>query len=138
MATPSTFIRFVVPGRIDPQSEATVGVVSIAYELLCSEDVRLEWRAELKLRLRWVEQNLAVPSRFNRTCSKGSYRRKARGLSWLRAECSEPIDAMRALSDAVAACGFEVTQVCETRIGFVVYEDAFQAVAEPFRDTRTK
>jgi hypothetical protein len=25
----------------------------------------------------------------------------------------------------------------ETRVGYVVYEDAFQVVAEPFSDTRT-
>lgn len=32
----------------------------------------------------WLENNLATPSRFNRSRSKGYYRRKTRGISWFR------------------------------------------------------
>jgi hypothetical protein len=138
MVTRPTFIRFVVPSRIHPDSDGVAGVVSVAYELKLSADLPLELRAEVKARLQWLEENLPVPSRFNRTRSKGWRHRKARGLSWLRNEASEAVSAMRCLCAAVAACGIHVEEVCETRIGFVVYEDAFQVVAEPFRETRTR
>ena len=34
--------------------------------------------------------------------------------------------------------GFLITVIRADRIGYVVYEDEFQAVAEPFSDTRTE
>jgi len=33
--------------------------------------------------------------------------------------------------------GHPVTMLTETRVGYVVYEDEFQVVAEPFSDTQT-
>jgi hypothetical protein len=33
--------------------------------------------------------------------------------------------------------GFQVSTIREDRVGYVVYEDAMQAIAEPFADTNT-
>lgn len=38
----------------------------------------------------------------------------------------------------VARCGYEVSEVRETRVGYLTYEDEVQVVAEPFRDTRLR
>ena len=46
--------------------------------------------------------------------------------------------AFRSLAATVAAYGYVVAEVRETRVGYVVHEDDVQVVAEPFRDTRTR
>lgn len=132
------FVRFVVPSRIHHESQTAIGVVAVAYELSHSTDVNEELQAELRRLLTWIERNLDVPDRFNRTKSKGWYRRETRGISWLRASADEHVQAFRSLADVVARCGFEVSEVRETRVGYLTYEDEVQVVAEPFRDTRLR
>ncbi len=80
---------------------------------------------------------LDVPDRLNRTKSKGWYRRHTRGISWLRSSATEHVNAMQRLADAVSKCGHEVREVRAERVGYVIYEDDVQVVAEPFRDTPT-
>lgn len=132
------FVRFIVPSRTHAESQTAMGLVAAAYELSRSNDVAVPLQAELLRQLAWIEQHLAVPDRFNRTRSKGWWRREARGLSWLRADAHKHVAALRALAATVMRCGCEVSELRETRIGFVVYEDEVQVVAEPFRDTRRR
>jgi len=44
---------------------------------------------------------------------------------------------MHRMSDILEKYGLPVTMVTETRVGYVVYEDELQVVAEPFSDTHT-
>jgi hypothetical protein len=131
------FVRFIVPARQHQDSGAAIGVVALAYELARSHDTDPKTRGELSELLAWIEDNVAMPQRFNKSTSKGWYRRPTRGLSWLRATAGDHIEKFRLLAAAVATCGHQVVELRETRIGYVTYEDDVQAVAEPFRDTRT-
>ena len=45
---------------------------------------------------------------------------------------------MKALAAVVVQCGHVVTEIRVRRVGYVIYEDDAQVVAEPFRDTPTK
>lgn len=132
----STFVRMVVVGERHPVSGVPVGVVGVAYRLLRQVDLDEDQRLQLTRCIRWFELHLPVPERFNRTTSKGHYRRQAKGISWLRDTASEHLAQLRALADEVRACGYEVVELRETRPGYVVHEDDLQVVAEPFRDTR--
>jgi hypothetical protein len=132
------FVRFVVPGVIHDESQTAVGVVTLAYELVDAADTPKDLRQDLHELLTWFETALAVPDRFNRTKSKGWYRRKTRGISWLRCSAEEHVAVMRRLADAVSKCGHTVAEIRADRVGYVIYEDEVQVVAEPFRDTRTK
>jgi hypothetical protein len=131
-------VRFVVPAVIHDESQNAVGVITLAYELVDAPDTSGDVRQDLQKLLTWFEAALAVPDRFNRTKSKGWYRRKTRGISWLRCSAEEHVAAMRRLADAVSRCGHTVAEVRSDRPGYVIYEDDVQVVAEPFRDTRTK
>jgi hypothetical protein len=131
-------VRFVVPSRIHPESQTAIGVVAMAYELCDSTEVNPELQAELSRLLTWIEDNIDAPERFNRTKSKGWYRRETRGISWLRASAGEHVDAFRSLANVVARCGYDVSEIRETRVGYLTYEDDVQVVAEPFRDTRRR
>lgn len=132
------FVRFVVPAWDHPESQGPIGVIAAAYELLRQDQLGKELRDELKLSIEWFETHLAVPHRFNRTKSKGWYRRETRGISWLRQTAAEQLSAMAVLASCITRCGYPTAEIRTERIGYVIYEDAVQVVAEPFRDTPTK
>jgi hypothetical protein len=129
-------LRFIVAGQVHRESQTAIGIVAVAYERAGSDEVSEAVRADLRRWLTWIEQHLDVPDRFNRTTSKGWYRRETRGICWLRTTASEHIMAFRALADVLVRCGCQVSELRETRVGYVIYEDDVQVVAEPFRDTR--
>jgi len=116
----------------------TIGLVALAYELSDAAETSETNREALQRSLTWLEDHLEVPDRFNRTKSKGWYRRATRGLSWLRASAADHLAAMRSLADVVSRCGYIVEEIRASRVGYVIYEDDAQVVAEPFRDTRTR
>lgn len=132
------FVRFVVPTWIHRESQAPIGVIGAAYELLRQGTVSHELRSELEQCIEWFEENLAVPDRFNRTKSKGWYGRETRGISWLRTTAGEHLAAMAKLAACIATCGHATVEVRSERVGYVVYEDEIQVIAEPFRDTPTR
>lgn len=132
------FVRFIVPSRTDAGSQTAIGVIAFAHELIDASFISNELRNELRLRLTWFDDHMDVPERFNRTTSKGWYRRATRGISWLRSSAEEHVAAMQALAAVVSRCGYNVSEIRERRVGYLIYEDSVQVVAEPFRDTRTK
>lgn len=74
------FIRFVLARR-NPDSGVEDGTFGLAYELRDSPHLDAADRDVLSENLAWFEENLKTPTRFNRTKSKGFYRRKTRGIA---------------------------------------------------------
>ena len=87
--------------------------------------------------LGWFEKNLQAPARFNRTKSKGFYRRNTRGIAWFKDTATEHLARIHAIKDILERYGHPVVLLSEARVGYVIYDDAFQVVAEPFADTQT-
>ena len=120
-----------------PDSGVSDGVFRAAYRLAEASDVAASDREVLRETLAWFEKNLRRPSRFNRSASKGWYRRNTRGIAWFRQSARECIARMYELSACLERNGYRVRRICEDRIGYIVYEDDLQVIAEPFSDTRT-
>jgi hypothetical protein len=139
-AEPAPFLRFVVPAEVVRGSRSAIGVIAVAYRLLRegAGEIPAATLDALTDHLEWIERHLAAPTRFTSTSSKGWYRREARGLSWLRGSAAEHVAHLRALSALVQSTGREVAELAETRIGYIVYQDEQQVIAEPFRDTRVR
>jgi hypothetical protein len=131
-------VRFVVPTWTHRESQVPIGVIGAAYELLRQDSLNHELRNELERWIGWFEENLTVPDRFNRTRSKGWYRRETRGISWLRTTAADHLAAMADLAACITRCGHATAEVRAERVGYVVYEDDVQVIAEPFRDTPTR
>ena len=129
------FIRFVLARR-HPDSGVEDGTFSLAYELRDSPEIRETDRDLLGETLAWFEKNLATPTRFNRTKSKGFYRRKTRGIAWFKDTATEHLARMHQIKIVLELYGYPVVMLSEPRVGYVTYEDAFQVIAEPFADTR--
>ena len=130
------FIRFI-QSRCHPESGVEDGLFGLAYELRDSPRVAAEDRAALADALTWFAKHLDTPSRFNRTKSKGFYRRNTRGIAWFKDTAAEHLACMHEIRRVLEQNGHVVEILSEARVGYVVYEDTFQVVAEPFSETRT-
>ena len=130
------FLRFVLSTR-HPDSGVENGLFGVAYEPRNRPDIEARDRDQLREGLSWFEEHLPTPKRFNRTNSKGHYRRNTRGITWFRDSALECIARMHKLKRVLEANGHPVSVIREDRIGYVVYEDDLQVVAEPFSETRT-
>ena len=67
---------------------------------------------------------------LNRSKSKGYYRRRTRGIAWFRDTATECLSRIHEIKQVLEANGHPVTMIREERVGYVVYEDDFQVVAE--------
>jgi hypothetical protein len=78
---------------------------------------------------------LERPSRF--TASKPPYYRKQeRAISWFKDSAADHIRQIRRVAAIVENHGIPVQMLKSQRVGYVVYEDDFQIVAEPFSDLK--
>lgn len=85
----------------------------------------------------WFSENMEAPLRFSRTQTKNFRRTETRGLSWFKPTATAHIAKAFELKGVLDECGYPIEVLRETRIGYVIYEDAHQVVAEPFADTVT-
>src|SRR5262245_36850484 len=131
------FLRFVIL-KTHPVSGVDDGIFGVAHKLVEASETDAADRKVLNETLKWFDEYLPSPSRFNRTRSKGHYRRPKRAISWLRETAAEHIARMHRLKTVLDKCGHSVSIIRERRVGYVVYEDEFQVVAEPFENTRTR
>ena len=129
------FVRFVL-ANLDADSGYQAGLFHAAYA--CRDDsVNEEDRRVLTDCLEWFKKHVKVPDRFNRSKSKGYYRRTTRGIAWFRDSAEGCIALMHRMKDVLEKNGHQVQVLYETRLGYIVYEDEFQVIAEPFSETRT-
>ena len=120
-----------------PDSGVADGLFGAAYAVRDAQETSLIDRDCLTDHLAWFVQNLPIPKRFNRSTSKGYFRRNTKGIAWFRDDAGEHISRMHEMKRIVEANGHLVHIVREDRVGYVVYEDDVQVIAEPFADTRT-
>jgi hypothetical protein len=130
------FLRFVTENRLEHDGRRE-GIFQAAAALKDNLDTPAGLVKSIREELVWFSSNLTTPPRFNRTKSKGHYRRETAGLSWFKPTANDHIDHARRLSLLVAQGGYEVRLLKTRRPGFIVYEDDHQIVAEPFTDTPT-
>jgi hypothetical protein len=128
------FLRFIVTG-LHRESGVEDGLFGPAYRLRDDSALGEAERQTLAETLAWFEKNLKTPDRFNRTRSKGYYRRNTKGIAWFRDTARECLSRMHVLKRILESHGRAVTVVHETHVGYVVYEDEQQVVAEPFRES---
>jgi hypothetical protein len=127
-----TLLRFVL-SRPHPDTGVRDGIFSGAYELSRAHWISASDYQAFDELLTWFETNLAVPERFNRSKSKGYYRRNTAGVSWLKPSASEHLAKMRLMAAILVTNGYQVSQVTTKRPGYVIFEDDHQVIAEPFR-----
>jgi hypothetical protein len=131
------YLRFVVSGR-NSDSGVEDGLFVAAYALRDKGVLPADHRSKLEDHINWFKANLAIPPRFNRSRSKGYYRRATKGIAWFRDTALQHIARMHDLKFIAESHGYVVSVIREDRVGYIVYEDENQVVAEPFADTKTR
>lgn len=122
------FLRFIVD-EVDQSSLASAGVFVVAYRLKRERALLETDHRHLLELLNWFDENLATPTRFNR--SRRAHR-ASRGICWFRPSAQEHIRRARELARLIDRQGLWVNMMKTGQPGFVVFEDEHQIVAEPF------
>jgi hypothetical protein len=124
------YLRFVV-AEIDQDSSRELGVFH-ALEKLRNAGALDQHEEELEDEIhKWFDKHLKKPARF--TTAKLPYHRKQkRAISWFKHTAREHLAQIRVLVEILKHHGVAVRMLRTDRVGYVVYEDEFQIVAEPF------
>ena len=123
-------VRFVADWN-DEDSGVTAGLFLAASWVRDHADpaeVDLVRLAELR---EWFDAHLDRPRRFNRSRRPN---RKKKAISWFKDSAREHIVRARKMADSAA--GIRIREIRTNRSGYVVFEDDFQLVAEPFAETQ--
>lgn len=128
------YLRFVV-ADIDEDSGEELGVFHAIHNLQEEGKLRHYEEEQHDLIRQWFNQNLEKPTRF--TASKPPfYRKKSKAISWFKDSAHEHIARIRVCASILRSHGVLVETLKTENVGYVVYEDEFQIVAEPFSDAR--
>jgi hypothetical protein len=124
------FVRFVI-SKIDQDSNREQGVFQ-AIAGLKRRGLLSPHEEEEDQRIgEWFDKYLKKPTRF--TASKPPYYRKQnRAISWFKDSAREHILQIWSLVAILENHGIHVQMQKTERVGYIVYEDEFQIVAESF------
>lgn len=128
------YVRFVA-SRVDRDTHRREGLFQAAYELL-DGDVMLEPedRSALESTIDWFRKHLDAPKRHSNSRKPNA---APNAISWFRDSAGEHIQRMYELSAILGKYGVPCDVIRCERPGVIVYRDAFQIAAVPFRDTPT-
>jgi hypothetical protein len=126
------YLRFVV-ADIDEDSERALAVFHAVWNLRDAGKLHSHEEEHHDSIRWWFHDNLERPTRF--TASKPPfYRKKSRAISWFRDSATEHLSRVRELVVILETHDVSVRMLKAQRVGYVVYEDEYQVVAEPFAD----
>jgi hypothetical protein len=127
------FIRFVIH-HIDSDSGRRQGLFQALADLEHSGELLPHEQMEYERINLWFRRNLKRPRSFSRSTKPHA---KKVAISWFKSEATEYIANMHVFAQILREHGIEVDELRSERPGYIVYEDAFQVAAEPFKDTGT-
>lgn len=119
------YVRFVV-GRKDEDSHVEQGIFQAVARALEWGTITGADADELRTLRQWFDQNLDKPASFGR--GKSSL-----GISWFKLAAADHIKQIWQMVRILERHGIYVQKIKTERPGYVVYEDEWQVVAEPFR-----
>lgn len=124
------YLRFVV-ADIDEDSGKELGIFHAVGKLRADGSLSYHEEEQHDLIRQWFNENLEKPARF--TASKPPfYRKKSKAISWFKDSAHEHLDRARTLVAILHNHGVSVRMLKTERVGYVVYEDEYQIVAELF------
>jgi hypothetical protein len=126
-------IRFVVLS-IDEDSLRETGVFQAVYHLRDQGKLHDYEESLLQEVRHWFNAHLKKPARFT-TSKPPYYRKQSRAISWFKESAVEHIAKVRQLAGILEAHDISTRMIKTDKPGYVVYEDEYQVVAEPFADS---
>lgn len=126
------FIRFVVPSR-HKDSHCLTGIFHATCGLRDGRQLSEDEQVGCDEILSWFNRRLPIPGRFSR-----SKRRDACGkaVCWFKDSAAPFIRRVRELAVMLEQHNISVEMLRTAKPGYILYEDPYQIVAIPFRNTR--
>ena len=119
------YIRFVI-GRKDEDSHVEQGIFQAAALALEWQNITGSDADELNELRGWFSENLEKPTSFGRD--------KLRlGICWFKTGSAQHISRIWEMVQILERNGIYVKKIRTDKPGYVIYEDEWQLVAEPFR-----
>jgi len=125
----TTYLRFVLE-ETDQRTGKDKGLFTAAYSALRSMELYEYQEVEIKESLKWLEKHLPVPEKFSK--KRNASHKNTHGISWFKPEATETLKQIRRIVAVLQEYGMKIQILKTTRPGYVVYEDDYQIVAEPF------
>lgn len=128
------YTRFFI-SKNDAKSNKPKGIFQALFDLCdqgMMEDYQLQWFDDV---MRWFNKELKRPTQFSR--SKRPHAASS-GICWYKSSANEHINKMYELKEILNQHGIEVEIVRTNKPGYIVFEDDYQIVAEPFVETKFK
>jgi hypothetical protein len=119
------YVRFVIC-RKDDQSRVEQGIFQAVALALEWGDITGPDADELNEVRMWFSENLERPTSFGRDALR-------RGICWFKTDAADHIARIWEMVQILERNGIYVKKIKTDRPGYVVYEDEWQLVAEPFR-----
>jgi hypothetical protein len=119
------YVRFVI-GRKDEDSNRDQGIFQAAALALEWQDISGSDANELHELRAWFNENLEQPTSFGR----GKLRL---GICWFKTGATQHISRIWEMVHILERNGIYVKKITTDKPGYVIYEDEWQLVAEPFR-----
>ena len=124
------FVRFVIH-KNDQNSGRRQGIFQAISDLEHDGALLAHEQKQYDEIYEWFRHNLKKPRSFSRSSKPHA---KNVALSWYKDAAVEHIAKMHALVQVLEAHGVSVDVLHTERPGYIVYEDEFQLIAEPFAD----
>jgi hypothetical protein len=125
------FVRFVVPS-LKRRAWGLTGIIQAALDLRDAgafADHEAEWLEHI---YEWFNTYLPVPYRF---CRSRRPRDPYEAVCWFKPTAKSCLERAHELAALLEQVGVIAIKIRTRKPGYVVYEDAEQVVAAPFRDT---
>lgn len=119
------YVRFVI-GRKDEDSHVEQGIFQAAALALEWQNITGSDADELNELRAWFGDNLGKPSSFGRD-------KHRLGICWFKTAATRHISRIWEMVNVLERNGIYVKQIRTDKPGYVIYEDEWQLVAEPFR-----
>lgn len=119
------YIRFVV-GHKDEDSHVEQGIFQAVGQAIEWHHITGVDAEELNELRTWFSENLVKPTSFGRDTLR-------LGICWFKTSSTEHISRIWEMAHILERNGIYVKKIRTDKPGYVVYEDEWQLVAEPFR-----
>ncbi|MBV9924865.1 MAG: hypothetical protein JOZ96_07620 [Acidobacteria bacterium] len=127
------YLRFVT-AEIDRASRVETGVFSAAYDLYYGEELTAYEKAWLRDIFDWFDEYLKEPTRFRRYSRSSRRTGRRSAVCWFKPTAREHLARLHEMVFVLEENGVPVRHIKSPKVGYVVYEDEHQVVAEPVAD----
>lgn len=123
------FLRFIGT-EIDLRTGKPKGIFTLAYDLIETNHLTVYEEELLKSLLKWFSGHLPIPNKFSK--NKNSSHKNNITTAWFKDSAQEVMKKIWELKQILESNEINVEIVRSEKPGYVIYEDDFQIIVDPF------